>query len=127
MRRGENEGMLSLNVVVPAEDAHEILDRIFVKGSNKASRQVQTAIRDGLKRLLAPSIVTEIRIVTKQQADEKAIRIFADNIRQLLLEPPLGKKRVLAIDPGFRTGWRITDGTVRKIDPCLHRQEAHLL
>jgi protein Tex len=107
MRRGENEGILSLNVVVPADDAHAILDRIFVRGSQGASRLVKTAIRDGFKRLLAPSIVTEIRLLTKQKADEEAIRIFADNIRQLLLEPPLGEKRVLAIDPGFRTGCKV--------------------
>ena len=107
LRRGENEGVLSLNVTVPEDDAHGFLDRLFVKGDNAASREVKAAIRDGYKRLLAPSIVTEVRLATKQQADEEAIRIFADNIRQLLLEPPLGKKRLLAIDPGFRTGCKV--------------------
>ncbi|HDY86719.1 MAG TPA: RNA-binding transcriptional accessory protein [bacterium] len=107
MRRGENEGILSLKVIVPEEDAFVILDKLFVKGDNLASQQVKEAAHDGYKRLLAPSMETEIRLVTKKRADEEAINIFADNIRQLLLEPPLGKKRVLAVDPGFRTGCKV--------------------
>ncbi|MFC1537988.1 Tex family protein [Candidatus Latescibacterota bacterium] len=107
MRRGENEDMLSLRVIVPEEDAFAILDSLFVKADNAASEQVRIAARDGYKRLLAPSMETEIRLMSKKRADEEAIRIFADNIRQLLLEPPLGKKRVLAIDPGFRTGCKV--------------------
>jgi len=107
MRRGESEGFLSMNTTVPEEEAHEILDRLFVKSNNEAGNQVKLAIRGGYKRLLAPSMVTEIRLTTKKRADEEAIRVFADNVRQLLLEPPLGKKRMLAIDPGFRTGCKV--------------------
>ncbi|MFC1650159.1 Tex family protein [Candidatus Latescibacterota bacterium] len=107
MRRGENEDILSLKVIVPEEEAFAILDSRFVKAKNAASEQVRIAARDGYKRLLSPSMETEIRLMSKKRADEEAVRIFADNIRQLLLEPPLGKKRVLAIDPGFRTGCKV--------------------
>ncbi len=107
MRRGENEEVLSLRVVVPEEEAFAILDSLFVTAENAASEQVRMAVRDSFKRLLAPSMETEIRLMSKKCADEEAVKIFADNVRQLLLEPPLGKKRVLAIDPGFRTGCKV--------------------
>ncbi|MFC1552661.1 Tex family protein [Candidatus Latescibacterota bacterium] len=107
MRRGENEDILTMRVIVPEEDAFYILDSKFVTAENAAAEQVAIAARDGYKRLLAPSMETEIRLMSKKRADEEAVKIFADNIRQLLLEPPLGKKRVLAVDPGFRTGCKV--------------------
>jgi len=113
MRRGENEGFLTLRVIVPEDEAFAILDSLFVRGNNPASEQVRLAVRDGYKRLLAPSMETEVRLATKQRADEEAIGVFADNIRQLLLAPPLGEKRILAVDPGFRTGCKVC---------CLDRQ-----
>jgi uncharacterized protein len=85
----------------------EILARLFIKGEGPASRQVQLAVQDGYKRLLSSSMETEIRLNTKKKADEEAIRVFAENIRQLLLAPPLGRRTILAIDPGFRTGCKV--------------------
>jgi uncharacterized protein len=107
LRRGEKEGFLVLRVIPPEEGALEILDLLFVKGDGPASRQVQLAVQDGYKRLLSPSMETEIRLETKKKADVEAIRVFAENLRQLLLAPPLGGKRILAIDPGFRTGCKV--------------------
>ena len=107
MRRGEKEEILHLDVEVPEEEVLPILDHTFVKGSNEASAQVRLAILDGYKRLLKPSMETEIRLATRQKADEEAIRVFAENARQLLLAAPLGQKRVMAIDPGFRTGCKV--------------------
>lgn len=107
MRRGEKEEILHLDVEVPEEEVLPILDHAFVKGSNEASAQVRLAILDGYKRLLKPSMETEIRLATRQKADEEAIRVFAENVRQLLLAAPLGQKRVMAIDPGFRTGCKV--------------------
>ena len=107
MRRGENEGFLILRVHPPEEEALAILEGLFVKGDSLPSQQVKMAVEDGYKRLLAPSMETEIRTVTKERADEEAIRIFAENLRQLLLASPLGQKNVLAIDPGFRTGCKV--------------------
>ena len=113
MRRGENEGFLTLRVLPPEEEALDILDGIFVKGEGSASQHVRMAVHDGYKRLLSPSMETEIRLTTKKRADEEAIRVFIENVRQLLLAPPLGQKNVLAIDPGFRTGCKVI---------CLDRQ-----
>jgi len=113
MRRGENEGFLTLKVLLPEEEALDILDVLFVKGEGLASQQVKMAVHDGYKRLLSPSMETEIRQATKKRADEEAIRVFVENLRQLLLAPPLGQKNVLAIDPGFRTGCKVV---------CLDRQ-----
>jgi uncharacterized protein len=107
MRRGEKEGFLSLRVIPPEEGALELLEHLFIKGEGPASRQVQLAAHDGYKRLLSSSMETEIRLETKKKADEKAIRVFAENMRQLLLAPPLGRKTILAIDPGFRTGCKV--------------------
>ena len=107
MRRGEKEGMLSLRAT-PAEDAAiGELERRFVKGAGPAAEQVRTAAGDCYKRLLSHAMETEIRLETKKRADREAIRVFADNLRQLLLAPPLGQKRVLAVDPGFRTGCKV--------------------
>lgn len=113
MRRGEDEGFLKL-AVEPSEDhALETLDSIFIKGRNASSEIVAGAIKDSWKRLLGPSLETEFRNIFKEKADNDAIAVFADNLRQLLLASPLGEKNVLAIDPGFRTGCKIV---------CLDRQ-----
>ncbi|NUO08185.1 MAG: RNA-binding transcriptional accessory protein [Candidatus Brocadia sp.] len=113
MRRGEKEGFLSLRVSPPEEDALAILESLFVKGEGTAAQQVKTAVHDCYKRLLSISMETEIRLDTKRKADEEAIRVFVENLRQLLLAPPLGQKNVLAIDPGFRTGCKVV---------CMDRQ-----
>jgi len=107
MRRGENEGYLSLKVEPETEEAENLLHGIFVKGNNEAANQVKLAVDDSYKRLLGPSMETETRVLSKENADREAIAVFADNLRQLLLAAPLGEKRVLAIDPGFRTGCKI--------------------
>jgi protein Tex len=107
MRRGENEGFLTLHVVLDEEMALAALDAWFLTGSGPASEQVRLAVHDGFKRLLLPSLETEIRLLTKERADEEAIRVFAGNLRELLLAPPLGGKRVLAVDPGYRTGCKV--------------------
>ncbi|UCD00345.1 MAG: RNA-binding transcriptional accessory protein [Phycisphaerales bacterium] len=113
MRRGDREGFLRLQVTAPEEQAARILEGLFVKGQSASSAHVKEAVADSYKRLLSPSMETEILAATKQRADEEAIRVFADNLRQLLLAPPLGRKNVLAIDPGFRTGCKVV---------CLDRQ-----
>lgn len=107
MRRGEKEEILSLNIEMPTEEALSKIDHLFVSKSNEAAAQIRLAIADGFKRLIKPSIETEVRLLTKQKADEEAIRVFALNVRQLLLEPPLGQKRMIALDPGFRTGCKL--------------------
>jgi len=107
MRRGEKEEILWLDLKPQEDEAIAILERLFVKGNNTSSAQVQQAIADGYKRLLKPSMETEVRLLTKKKADEEAIRVFAENARQLLLGAPLGQKRVMAIDPGFRTGCKV--------------------
>ena len=107
MRRGEKEEVLWLDIQPDQDAALALLEQLFIKGNNAASQQVQLAVHDGYKRLLKPSMETEIRLHTKKQADEEAIRVFAENARQLLMAAPLGQKRVLAIDPGFRTGCKV--------------------
>lgn len=103
--RGEEEGMLRVHVL-PDDDtpAYDMLERQFVSGRYESSEQVRMAVHDGYKRLLQPSIETEFYNLLKEKADKEAIRVFAENLRQLLLASPLGQKRILAIDPGFRTG-----------------------
>ena len=113
MRRGEKEDFLALRVLSPEDEALEILDGLFVKGEGPASQQVRMSVHDSYKRLLSPSMETEVRLATKKRADEEAIRVFVENLRQLLLASPLGQKNVLAIDPGFRTGCKVV---------CLNRQ-----
>ncbi|MCB9014643.1 MAG: RNA-binding transcriptional accessory protein [Lentimicrobiaceae bacterium] len=113
MFRGEAEGFLRLSVEPEEEKAVEMLDRIFVKAENDAALQVKAAVKDAYKRLLQPSMETEIRQLAKQKADDEAIKVFAGNLRQLLLAAPLGQKNILAIDPGFRTGCKVV---------CLDRQ-----
>lgn len=104
IRRGETEGFLSVSISPDEEVAIERLDRQFLRGIPASKEQVALAIRDSYKRLIKPSIETEFDNKSKAKADLEAIKIFADNLRQLLLSPPLGQKRVLAIDPGYRTG-----------------------
>ena len=107
LRRGEAEGILRVSISPDAEECRKRLERRFVKGSNGSSREVALAVADALKRLLKPSIESEFARESKAKADEEAIRVFAENLRQLLLAPPLGQKRVLGIDPGFRTGCKV--------------------
>lgn len=107
MRRGEKEEILWLDIQPEEDEAIQLLEKLFVNGNNDSSRQIQLAITDGYKRLLKPSMETEIRLFTKKQADEEAIRVFAENARQLLMAAPLGQKRTMAIDPGFRTGCKV--------------------
>lgn len=107
MRRGEDEGVLILHIAPPEDEAIRRLEAIFVKAGNEATNHVRTAIQDAYKRLLSLSMETEIRLETKKRADEAAIRVFNENLRHLLLAPPLGQKRVMAIDPGFRTGCKV--------------------
>jgi len=113
MRRGEKEGFLSLQIKPPDDEALVLLETIFVKGDGAVSKQVKTAVHDSYKRLLSHSMETEIRLDTKERAEMEAIKIFSDNLRELLLAPPLGQKNVLAIDPGIRTGCKAV---------CLDRQ-----
>lgn len=107
MRRGEKEQMLYLDVLVPEEDAIDLITQRFVKAANESADQVKLAIQDSFKRLLKPSMETEVRLITRKRADEEAIRVFAENARQLLLAAPLGSKKILALDPGFRTGCKL--------------------
>jgi uncharacterized protein len=107
MRRGEKEEFLTLRVVPPETEAISLLDAMFVRGDGPVAEQVRMAVEDSYRRLLANAMETEIRMATKKRADAEAIRVFADNLRQLLLSPPLGQKRLLALDPGFRTGCKL--------------------
>lgn len=107
MRRGENEGFLRVSVTPESEEPIQRLKRFFVNSNNACTDQMELAVADAYKRLLEPSIETEFANLSKEKADEEAIRVFADNLRQLLLAAPLGQKRVLAIDPGFRTGCKV--------------------
>ncbi|WPZ10170.1 Tex family protein [Roseivirga spongicola] len=107
MRRGESELFLMLDVLPPEEEAISILERQFITANNAAAEQVKLAIKDAYKRLLSTSMETEMRMLSKKKADEEAIDVFAKNLHKLLMAAPLGSKRVLAIDPGFRTGCKV--------------------
>lgn len=113
IRRGEAEGVLIVRITPPEEEALPILEPMFVKAQAPAGEQVKLAVHDSYKRLLSLAIETEVRLESKKRADLEAIRVFAENLRELLLAPPLGRKNVLAIDPGFRTGCKVV---------CLDRQ-----
>lgn len=113
MRRGEKEGFLSLTIAPPEERAVNQLERQFLKNNHASTQQVQLAVTDAYKRLLRPSLETEVRLETKKKADTEAIEVFSENLRQLLLAAPLGEKNILALDPGFRTGCKLV---------CLDRQ-----
>ena len=108
LRRGEAEGVLKVSIFPEDEEScHDRLQRLFVRTNNECARQVEEAVSDAYKRLLKPAIETEFAALSKEKADEEAIRVFAENLRQLLLAPPLGQKRVMGIDPGFRTGCKV--------------------
>jgi protein Tex len=113
MRRGEEEGFLKLSIEPDEDNAIDMLNGLYIKGKNESSKLVEGAIKESWKRLLSSSMETEFRNISKEKADEEAIKVFVDNLRQLLLASPLGEKNVLAIDPGFRTGCKIV---------CLDRQ-----
>jgi len=113
IRRGESEGFLIMRITPPEEEAISLLEGLFIKAGNASSEQVRTAVIDSYKRLLSSSMEAETRLAAKKRADEEAIRVFAENLRQLLLASPLGSRNILAIDPGFRTGCKVV---------CLDRQ-----
>ena len=107
IRRGEAEGFLKVSISPDDNECTERLERSYVRGNNECSQQVKEAVLDAYKRLLKPSIETEYAALSKEKADEEAIRVFAGNLRQLLLAPPLGQKRGMGIDPGYRTGCKV--------------------
>ncbi len=107
MRRGESEGILRISISPDDEEATERLKRHYVYGNTPCGQLVADAIEDGYKRLLKPAIETEFAALSKEKADEEAIHVFAENLRQLLLGAPLGQKRVMGVDPGFRTGCKV--------------------
>lgn len=107
MRRGEDEGILRVSITIDDEDAITRLLRNYVRGNGACQRLVAEAVEDSYKRLLYPSIETEFANISKEKADEEAIKVFTENLRQLLLGAPLGQKRVMGIDPGFRTGCKV--------------------
>jgi uncharacterized protein len=113
MRRGEKEDILNLSIGPPEDEAIKILEGLFVKTDGEDSAQVKLAVHDSYKRLLSRSMETETRLATKERADREAIKVFSDNLRELLLASPLGSKRIMGIDPGYRTGCKIV---------CLDRQ-----
>ncbi len=107
MRRGENEGFLRISIEPQGTDVTDLLHRQFLKADNEAARQVEMAIDDSYKRLIQPSIENEFKKIAKDKADKEAISVFSTNLRQLLLAAPLGRKSILALDPGFRTGCKV--------------------
>ena len=113
IRRGETEGLLMMRIQPPEEEALALIEPLFVTRKGPAAEQVRLAVQDGYKRLLGQTIEVEIRLESKKRADTEAIRVFSENLRELLLSSPLGRKNVLAIDPGFRTGCKVV---------CLDRQ-----
>ena len=134
MRRGEKEMILSLDIAPDPDKALDLLEKHIIQSSNACSKQVRDAVADSYKRLLKPSMETEFRLLSKTKADEEAIRVFSENLRQLLLAAPLGQKNVLAIDPGFRTGCKVvvldrqgkllTNTTIYPNEPQRQRGEA---
>ncbi len=118
--RGFLEGFLRMSILPVEEDALELLEKQYIKGFTESSTHVKKAIRDAYRRLLQPSLESEFRSALKQKADEEAITVFAENLRQLLLSAPLGSKRILAIDPGYRTGCKVVcldeKGELQKTD-----------
>ncbi len=113
MRRGEKEGFLRISIAPDESKVIRLLERLFIKKNNRSSELVREAIGDSWKRLLSPSLENEFKNIARERAEDVAIKVFADNLRQLLLAPPLGEKNVLAIDPGYRTGCKVV---------CLDRQ-----
>lgn len=113
IRRGEKEGFLTMGIAPTEEEAINIIENQFLKSNNEAGEQVKLAIKDSYKRLMGVSIETEVRMESKKKADEEAILVFAENLKQLLMAAPLGQKSVMAVDPGFRTGCKVV---------CLDKQ-----
>jgi protein Tex len=113
IKRAENEKIVKVSIIPVEESAIEIIEKLVISSNNQSSEFVKKAVRDCYKRLLCPSLETELTNIAKEKADDEAIRVFTDNLRQLLLAPYLGRKRILAIDPGFRTGCKIV---------CLNEQ-----
>jgi uncharacterized protein len=107
IKRAEKEGLLKVSISIDEDHAFQKLERFFIRSNSSCKQHVEKAIKDSYKRLLSPSIETEFANEWKQKSDEEAIKVFGENLRQLLLAPPLGQKRVLAIDPGFRTGCKV--------------------
>ena len=107
IRRGEKEGFLMMDIDIERQPAIDELERTFIKGNSAAAGEVKKAVEDSYDRLLKSSIENEFRLLSKNKADEEAIRVFAENLRQLLLASPLGSRRILALDPGFRTGCKV--------------------
>jgi len=107
MRRGEKEDILNLSITPPEQNALQLLEDLFVTGDREDAAEVKIALQDSYKRLLSRSMETEIRLATKKKADTEAIKVFSENLRELLLSPPLGARRVMGIDPGYRTGCKL--------------------
>ncbi len=107
MRRGEKEDILIMDILVDNEEALHVIEKKIITSRGESANQLKLAIEDGFKRLLQPSIEAEMRVMTKLSADEKAITVFADNLRELLLASPLGQKTILALDPGFKSGCKL--------------------
>jgi uncharacterized protein len=107
IKRAEKEGLLKVSISIDEDHAFQKLERFFIRSNSSCKQHVEKAIKDSYKRLLSPSIETEFANEWKQKSDEEAIKVFGENLRQLLLAPPLGQKKVLAIDPGFRTGCKV--------------------
>ena len=118
--RAEEEGLLKVKLSINADEACNVLDSIFLKNDNASTDLVQDSIDDAWKRLLEPSLETEMRALYKEKADEVAVKVFAENLRQLLLAAPLGKKRVLALDPGFRTGCKVV--ILNELGALIHNE-----
>lgn len=123
MFRGESEGFLRLHIAPDEKSAHDFLQRFYLKANNSCSEQMEIAIKDAYKRLLQPQMETEMRKQYKEKADKEAISVFATNLRQLLLAPPLGQKTILAIDPGFKTGCKVV--ILNKQGKLLHNENIY--
>lgn len=124
MRRGAKEGFLNFRISPPEDEALDLLETLFVKGDGAASLQVKEAVHESYHRLLSYGMETEIRLETKARADAEAIKVFAANLRELLLAPPMGQKNVLAIDPGIRTGCKVV--CLDRQGKLLHKETAYL-
>jgi len=129
--RGFMEGILRMNIIPDEEHALTLLEKQFITANNEAATQVKKAIKDAYNRLLHPSLEAEFRMALKTRADEEAIHVFAENLRQLLLSSPLGSKRILAIDPGYRTGCKVVcldeNGSLKKTDLIFVHENNHKL
>ena len=121
--RGEKEGVLTVHLLPPEPEALTVMEKIFIKNQGAAARQVALAVKESYKRLLSKSLEKEALAALKIRADEKAIQVFADNLKELLLAPPLGQKRIIAVDPGFRTGCKVV--CLNEMGRLLHHDVIH--